>query len=110
MDETGLREVPADALVRPAYGTASLADVLPAALAALGLPGSADPLGLTEQLAGVRRVAVLLVDGLGFHQLPLAAPYAPALADALAGRLGQLRALTAPFPSTTPTILVSLGT
>ncbi|HZN17891.1 MAG TPA: nucleotide pyrophosphatase/phosphodiesterase family protein [Micromonosporaceae bacterium] len=107
---TGLREVPADALVRPAYGTASLADVLPAALAALGLPGAPDPLGLTEQLAGVRRVAVLLVDGLGFHQLPLAAPYAPALADALAGRLGQLRPLTAPFPSTTPTSLATLGT
>lgn len=105
-----LGDLPASAVVRPAYGTASLADVLPAALAALGLPGASDPLGLTEQLSGVRRIAVLLVDGLGAHQLPLAAPYAPALADVLAGRLGSVHTLTAPFPSTTPTSLVSLGT
>jgi hypothetical protein len=55
---------------------------------------------------GVRRVAVLLVDGLGHHQLPLAAPYAPTLA-ALAP---HGRVLTAGFPSTTPTSLVSVGT
>ncbi len=99
--------------VMPAYGQASLADVLPGVLAALGVPPgrSGDPLGLAAgPLAGVRRVAVLLVDGLGWHQLPLAAPYAPTLAAAVAGRLGVARPLTAGFPSTTPTSLVSLGT
>jgi hypothetical protein len=99
--------------VRPAYGTASLAEVLPGALAALGLaPAGAgtDPLDLAGRLPGVRRIAVLLVDGLGYEQLPLAARVAPVVADAMSGRLGELRALTAAFPSTTPTSLATLGT
>lgn len=93
-------------IVRPDYVGGSLADVLPSALAVLGVD-HADRLGLTGQLAGVRRIAVLLVDGLGWYQLPVAAPYAPTLTD-LAGRFGQ--PLTCGFPSTTPTSLVSLGT
>lgn len=97
------------AVVPPRYGEASLADVLPGALTALGVPGSSDPIGLAAgPLAGVRRVAVLLVDGLGHHLLPTAAPYAPALTD-LAAR-PESRALTSGFPSTTPTSLASLGT
>ncbi|MBO4207925.1 alkaline phosphatase family protein [Micromonospora echinofusca] len=93
--------------VTPRYGTASLADVLPSALAVLGVPGAADPLGLTARLAGVRRIAVLLVDGLGWYQIPVAAPYAPTLAG-LTATVG--RPLTSGFPSTTPTSLVTLGT
>ncbi len=93
----------------PRYGEASLPDVLPGALAALGVPGP-DPLDLRTRLAGVRRIAVLLVDGLGLHLLPLAAPVAPTIADVLAGRLGTLLELTSPFPSTTPTSLISFGT
>ncbi|PZF91235.1 alkaline phosphatase family protein [Micromonospora deserti] len=95
------------ATVGPRYGAGSLADVLPSALAVLGVPGATDPLGLTAALAGVRRVAVLLIDGLGWYQVPTAAPYAPTLAGlvATAGR-----ALTSGFPSTTPTSLVTLGT
>jgi hypothetical protein len=95
--------------VTPRYGEASLPDVLPGALAALGVPGP-DPLDLRTRLAGVRRIAVLLVDGLGLHLLPLAAPVAPTIADVLAGRLGTLLELTSPFPSTTPTSLISFGT
>ncbi|HEX7745919.1 MAG TPA: nucleotide pyrophosphatase/phosphodiesterase family protein [Micromonosporaceae bacterium] len=92
--------------VHPRYGEASLADVLPGVLAGLGVSGGADPLGLAAQLDGVRRVAVLLVDGLGWYQIPLAAPHAPTLADlAAAGR-----PITTGFPSTTPTSLVTLGT
>ncbi|HEV7897586.1 MAG TPA: nucleotide pyrophosphatase/phosphodiesterase family protein, partial [Planosporangium sp.] len=88
-----------------------IADVLPSVLSALGLRGVADPLGLSGgPLAGVRRVAVLLVDGLGQYQLPLAAPYAPNLADLATGRLGAARTVTSGFPSTTPTSLVSIGT
>ncbi|MET8199227.1 alkaline phosphatase family protein [Micromonospora taraxaci] len=91
----------------PDHGGGRLADVLPSALAVLGVSGSADPLGLVPALAGVRRVAVLLVDGLGWYQLPTAAPYAPTLAG-LAATVA--RPLIAGFPSTTPTSLVSLGT
>ncbi len=100
-------------LIRPAYGQASLADVMPGALASLGVPGAADPLGLAAgELAGVRGVAVLLLDGLGFDLLPLALPHAPALADIVRGRLAgaSVRPITTGFPSTTPTSLASLGT
>lgn len=98
------------ARVQPAYGHGSLAEVLPSVLGALGVPGAGDPLGLTPHLDGVRRVAVLLVDGLGQHLLPVAAPVAPALAEAQAGRLGWLRPITAAFPSTTPIGLATLAT
>lgn len=95
----------------PRYGEGSLADILPSALALIGVPGTPDVLGLREgELAGVKRVAVLLVDGLGYRLLPKAAPEGGALADVLAGRLGSLRPLTAGFPSTTPVSLVTLGT
>lgn len=93
-------------VVAPRYGGGSLADVVPSALAVLGVPGAVDLLGLTPRLAGVRRIAVLLVDGLGWYQIPTAAPYAPILAG-LAATAG--RPLTSGFPSTTPTSLVSLG-
>jgi hypothetical protein len=95
--------------VHPKYGEASLADILPSALAVLGVPDAVDVLGLGGgPLADVRRVAVLLADGLGHHQLPLAARYSPALADLMAGPYA--RALTCGFPSTTPTSLTTLGT
>jgi Type I phosphodiesterase / nucleotide pyrophosphatase len=90
--------------VRPAYGTGSLADVLPSVSALLGVPGATDVLGLHSRLGGVDRVGVLLIDGLGYHQLPVAAPYAPTLADM------SLSQLTAGFPSTTPVSLATLGT
>jgi hypothetical protein len=97
-------------VTQPRYGEASLAEVLPGVLAALGAASSRDPLGLRERLDGVRRVGVLLVDGLGYHLLARAAPVAPTLSELLAGRLGHLSELTSPFPSTTPTSLVTLGT
>lgn len=92
--------------VAPRYGGGSLADVLPSALAVLGVPGAVDLLGLGPRLTGVRRIAVLLVDGLGWYQLPTAAPYAPTLTG-LAATVGTT--LTSGFPSTTPTSLVTLG-
>ncbi len=102
---------PAD-LIRPAYGAASLAEVMPGALATLGVPGAVDPLGLATMLAEVQGVAVLLVDGLGYHQLSLASSHAPTMADIVAGRLAgaSVRAITTGFPSTTPTSLATLGT
>jgi hypothetical protein len=95
----------------PGYGRDTLADVLPGVATALGaaierdgLP--ADPLNLTQALAGARRVAVLLVDGLGADLLRAHADLAPALA-ALRRPVGEL---SAPCPSTTPVSLTTLGT
>jgi hypothetical protein len=102
--------VPLFDTVRPDYGSGSLTEVLPGVLAALAVPGAVDPLGLAARLDGVRRVAVLLIDGLGYELLPVAAPVAPLLADVTAGRLGDLRVITAAFPSTTPVGLASLST
>jgi hypothetical protein len=98
-------------LARPRYGAATLADVLPGVAAALGvvvhrdgLPG--DPLDLTAALAGARRVAVLLVDGLGADLVRAHADLAPTLA-AMSSPVGDLEA---PCPSTTPVSLTSFGT
>lgn len=94
----------------PRYGSGALNDLLPSVLAAMGV-GGPDPLGLAgSALSDVRRVVVLLVDGLGFHLLPVAAPVAPGLAAAVGGRVGALSVLTSAFPSTTPTNLVGVGT
>jgi hypothetical protein len=89
---------------------ADLRDVLPAAAALLGVPGAHDRLGLADRVGDVARVVVLLVDGMGSLLLPRMAPDAPLLASALAGEVGRLDELSCPFPSTTPTSLVSLGT
>ncbi|PRY30097.1 alkaline phosphatase family protein [Pseudosporangium ferrugineum] len=94
----------ASGVVLPAYGTGSLAELLPSAGAVLGVPGATDVLGLGGLLGDVDRIAVLLVDGLGAYQIPVAAPHAPILTQ-LAGRT-----LTSGFPSTTPVSLVTLGT
>ncbi|MDP9443740.1 MAG: alkaline phosphatase family protein, partial [Actinomycetota bacterium] len=89
-------------VVLPAYGRGSLAEVVPAAAAALGagLRGSDDVL----PLPATRRCVVLLVDGLGERLLLDHADDAPYLC-ALPHRV-----ITAPVPSTTATSLTSLGT
>ena len=88
----------------------SITDVLASACAVLGVPDTEDTLDLGERLGDVSRIAMLLVDGMGYELLAQAAPHAPFLADVVAGRLGHLEELTCAFPSTTPTNLVSLGT
>ncbi|OBK23119.1 nucleotide pyrophosphatase [Mycobacterium asiaticum] len=88
----------------------SICDVLPSAAALLGAPDAVDTLGLTGSSGGVDRVAVVLVDGMGWHLLPELAGDAPLLASVLTGSAGKLRRLDCTFPSTTPTSLVSLGT
>ena len=87
-----------------------ITEVLPSALAVLGAPAHSDTLGLADRVGPVRRIAVLLVDGLGHHLLPRAAESAPVLADVVAGRAGSASELSCTLPSTTPTSLVSLGT
>jgi hypothetical protein len=88
----------------------SICDVLPAAAALLSADGAVDALGVTERIGNVRRVAVVLVDGMGRHLLPELAADAPLLASVLAGGTGRLDELACTFPSTTPTSLASLGT
>jgi hypothetical protein len=102
--------LPGDLAV-PAYGRSTLADILPGVATSLGVPVRrgdlpADPLGLSGVLGGARRVAVLLVDGLGADLLREHAHIAPTLA-ALATPAGDL---SAPCPSTTPVSLTTLGT
>jgi hypothetical protein len=88
----------------------SICDVLPVAGALLSVSGAVDPLGVAGWVGDVRRVAVVLVDGMGRHLLTALADAAPLLASVLAGGAGRLDELTCTFPSTTPTSLVSLGT
>jgi len=90
----------------------SICDVLPAAAALLGVSDAQDRLALADRVDVDRidRVAVLLVDGLGWHLLPELADSAPLLSSVLAGDSGRLVELECTFPSTTPTSLVSLGT
>lgn len=89
-------------MIIPAYGSASLAELLPGIAARLGQPGFVDRLALPAS----DRFVVVLVDGLGWHQLLAAAPTAPYLASLAA----QGRAIQAAVPSTTVTSLASLGT
>jgi hypothetical protein len=84
----------------PDYGSGALADVGPSLLAALGVAGEPNPLGL-EDLA---RACLFLVDGLGWTQLQRHADAAPFLSSLVS------RSLTAGFPATTVTSLSSLGT
>ncbi|WP_369137674.1 alkaline phosphatase family protein [Modestobacter versicolor] len=103
-------ELPDDLAV-PSYGANTLADVLPSVATALGVPVRrgdlpVDPLDLTPALGGARRVAVLLVDGLGAELLAAHPDEAPVL-SALGTPAGVL---SAPCPSTTPVSLTTLGT
>ncbi len=88
--------------VLPRYGEASLADLVPSLLAALDVPGFPNPLGVEP----LRRVCLLLVDGLGWEALLASQAWVPSLAEATSR--GQ--PLTTGFPSTTVASLGSIGT
>jgi Type I phosphodiesterase / nucleotide pyrophosphatase len=84
----------------PRYGSGTLSDVGPSLLAALGVPGQIDVLGIGD----VARACVFLVDGLGWNQLqanPQATPYLTSMTGG---------SITAGFPATTVSSLASLGT
>ncbi|MBV2357428.1 alkaline phosphatase family protein [Streptomyces sp. J2-1] len=92
----------------PAYGTGSLADLLPTLAAGLGVPGTTATI---TELAPADRVCVFLVDGLGWEQLrahPGEAPFLTSLLGSSRGGTGH--PLTAGFPATTATSLASVGT
>lgn len=86
--------------VLPAYGSGSLAEVLPSVAGALSVPNEVNLLDLPP----APRYAVLLLDGLGWNLLQANADVAPYLSS-LAGR-----SLTAGVPSTTGVSLTSFGT
>jgi hypothetical protein len=88
----------------------TICDILPSAAALLGVPGGDDRLEVAARVGDVRRIAVLLIDGMGYELLPRMAPHAPLLASVLSGQVGTLDQLRCSFPSTTPTSLVSLAT
>jgi Type I phosphodiesterase / nucleotide pyrophosphatase len=96
--------------VVPDLSRGSICDVLPAAAALLSVDGANDALRVTARIGDVRRVVVVLVDGMGWHLLPELAADAPLLASVLAGDAGRLDELACTFPSTTPTSLASLAT
>ncbi|MER6997406.1 nucleotide pyrophosphatase/phosphodiesterase family protein [Streptomyces sp. NPDC000410] len=92
----------------PAYGSGSLADLLPAIAAGQGVPGLRSAL---PELAPADRNCVFLIDGLGWEQIlahPDEAPYLTSLLPSSLG--GSGRPLTAGFPATTATSLASFGT
>ncbi len=80
--------------------TVRLSSVASSAAAALGVTGYRDELGLGE----VQHAVIVLIDGLGWHQLVEHRQHAPVVA-ALAGGTAS-----APFPTTTPVGIASLGT
>jgi hypothetical protein len=86
----------------PGYGRSTLADLSTSLLASLGVAGDANTLGLPP----VRRVCLLVVDGLGWDLLRSHRSAAPFLT----GLLETGCWLAAGFPSTTVTSLGSLGT
>jgi Type I phosphodiesterase / nucleotide pyrophosphatase len=87
------------AIVAPAYGTASLCDLVPSAAAVLSGAADGNVLGLPQ----ASRMVLLLVDGLGQRQLERHAADAPYLSSM------ARRTLTCGVPSTTATSLTSLG-
>ncbi|MFC7302714.1 alkaline phosphatase family protein [Streptomyces monticola] len=94
----------------PAYGTGSLADLLPTLVAGMGVqvPGSE---AVIPELLPADRNCVFLIDGLGWEQLlahPDEAPFLTSLISSSRGGTG--RPLTVGFPATTATSLASVGT
>jgi hypothetical protein len=92
--------LPSDGLVLPRYGEASLAELLPSVLGALGVAGEHDLIGLPRS----RRYCVLLIDGLGWNLLRAHPAQAPFLISLSA------RTITSGSPATTVTSLTSFGT
>ncbi|MEU7383242.1 MULTISPECIES: nucleotide pyrophosphatase/phosphodiesterase family protein [unclassified Streptomyces] len=92
----------------PAYGTGSLADLLPTLAAGMGVERMTAAI---DELAPVDRACVFLIDGLGWEQLkahPADAPYLNSLLGSSRGGTG--RPITAGYPATTATSLASVGT
>jgi hypothetical protein len=87
-------------MLLPRYGSGALSDVVPSLLAGLGVPG----MTRTLDLPGMRKVCLLLIDGLGWELLRRHEDDAPFLSTLTGGQI------TAGFPATTGTSLATIGT
>ncbi|MFT4148455.1 MAG: alkaline phosphatase family protein [Micrococcaceae bacterium] len=87
-------------LLEPYYGKNSLKNVFSSALAVLGEESFSNEL----KLPAAQHIIVLLIDGLGMHQLEQLRGHTPFF------RTQQIRQIRAGFPSTTACSLASLGT
>ncbi|MFD7609843.1 alkaline phosphatase family protein [Streptomyces sp. NPDC059828] len=97
-----------DTAAVPAYGSGSLADLLPTITAGQGVPGTHPTL---TELEPADRNCVFLIDGLGWEQLKAHPAEAPFLTSLLGSSRGGTGApITVGFPSTTATSLASFGT
>lgn len=89
-------------LPSPQKGGPSLADVLPSCLASLEVPGFENRLGLRKVTSAI----VVIVDGLGAHNITAAKAHARFLATALT----KASTISTVFPSTTAAALPSFTT
>jgi len=89
-------------LPSPPPSDARLTDVLPSCFASVGVEGLPNALGLP----GASAVVLVLVDGLGFHNLSESLGHAPFLRS----HFGSAVRMTTVFPSTTAVALASLAT
>ncbi|MDQ4489692.1 alkaline phosphatase family protein [Sinomonas sp. ASV486] len=91
----------------PAFGSRSIADVLPSCAAALGAQGFPNPLAIPAS----SRICLVMVDGLGRNLLSKRTAHTPFLREKLSAGQGAIpETLDAAFPSTTAASLASLGT
>lgn len=88
----------------PAYGESSVAEIMPSLLAAAGVPGEVNPLGIEP----VRGFCLFVIDSLGWEQLLAHRGAAPAMAAAVDEGRGVR--LDSAFPSTTAASLTSILT
>lgn len=93
------RDVPTP--VMPAYGSSSIADIIPTVL---GSGGGGRLPALAEAVVGAETVVLLVIDGLGWNQLKARADVAPTLC-AMDGV-----AVTSVVPTTTTAALTSITT
>jgi predicted AlkP superfamily pyrophosphatase or phosphodiesterase len=101
--ETGAPPLPPP----PAFGSHSIADLLPSCAAALGDREFTDTLGLPAS----PRICLVMVDGLGRTLLSKRTAHTPFLREKLSAGQGAIPGtLDAAFPSTTAASLASLGT
>ncbi|MCK6545212.1 alkaline phosphatase family protein [Myxococcota bacterium] len=97
-----------DGFTHPAYGAHSIAELVPTVQALLGVePGRATfPAEVSERWRGVKRVVVLVVDGLAWSHLAKYHARGPAFERIV--QRGDVHPITSVFPSTTPAALTTL--
>ncbi|GAB7189994.1 alkaline phosphatase family protein [Kineococcus sp. NUM-3379] len=101
-------QAPASLPGAPPYGTASLADVLPAVARALGVETARAAAPGALEVPATARACVVLVDGLGELALAERGGHAPFLRRLRAD--GAHRVISAGFPTTTATSMGLFGT